>query len=326
MAPGVGDAWREVGYRACLQAAMARFTYVPESIKHSALVARAACAFLDLRNRGVEKYLFTATTGRSGTLALARLFEDQPGCRALHEPYPVMNGEVLHDANFGQEERAGSVYQRIKAVHIRRAAAGQRLYLESNHQFIKSFIEPVVRDLGERVEVIHLVRDPVEVAMSIFQLEDGPGTEKGNFWWLDHRAPANRIRISGLLDGDAEFSHPFYKALWYWHEVEARVREWKQRLPGLRFHRFETEWLNDPDRVLALFRGLRVRFDAGRLLSRVGAREHVRTEHKGAVGMRREQGEQMRERFEAMLQSRGMLPDLPPDPGPAIGNCANLSA
>ena len=48
----------------------------------------------ELKNfRGpLEKLIFTATTGRSGTLSLAKLFAKVPGCRSVHEGHPVMNG------------------------------------------------------------------------------------------------------------------------------------------------------------------------------------------------------------------------------------------
>ncbi len=44
-----------------------------------------------------------------------------------------------------------------------------------------------------------------------------------NRWFLDHRAPLNRIRIADALD-DGEISHPIYTGLWYFFKIEARVR------------------------------------------------------------------------------------------------------
>jgi hypothetical protein len=56
--------------------------------------AGVARPYYALRARTVERLVFTATTGRSGTLTLAGIFARIPGCRALHEPYPIINDEA----------------------------------------------------------------------------------------------------------------------------------------------------------------------------------------------------------------------------------------
>jgi hypothetical protein len=61
--------------------------------------------------------------------------------------------------------------------------------------------------------VIHRVRPALEVATSIYRVHRQPGTESGNRWLLDYRAPLNRIQIADVLEA-GEFSHPFYKGLW----------------------------------------------------------------------------------------------------------------
>src|ERR1700740_1104738 len=78
--------------------AMTPFPFKP--IKHNAVVAPVARFWLGLRARGLEKVIFTATTGRSGTLSLAKLFAAVPGCRSVHEGHPVMNGTVLRAASY----------------------------------------------------------------------------------------------------------------------------------------------------------------------------------------------------------------------------------
>ena len=111
--------------------------------------------------------------------------------------------------------------------------------------------------------------------MSIYRLQRQPGTESGNNWWLDYRAPLNRIRIADALDA-GEFSHPFYKGLWYWFEIETRVQEWRQRLPAVPFVRFETDWFNEPQRLVALAMELGIAVDRRQIDSSVGVKEHTR--------------------------------------------------
>jgi hypothetical protein len=255
-----------------------------------------------VRSRAVERLIFTATTGRSGTLTLTRIFAGIPGCRALHEPYPVMNYEVLKAASYGDSEALKRFY-RDKSINILRAAAGYRYYLEANHLFIKTFIEHAARDFGNRLAVIHLVRPPLEVAMSIYRLQRPPGTESGDNWWLDYRAPLNRIRIADALDV-GEFSHPFFKGLWYWFEIETRVQEWRQRLPDIPFVRFETDWFNQPQRLVALAMELGVAVDKRQIDSLVAVKEHTREHLKLIAPLQPDEAQGMFERFVSLLRRR----------------------
>lgn len=282
--------------------------HFPTTLKYSAPVARMARWYFGARTRGLEKVVFTATTGRSGTKSLEHLFAAIPGCKAFHEPYPNTAGQWLLAASQGRADEVRRYYERIKAINIRRDAAGARYYVELNHLFIKTFIEYAVQDFGDRLEVIHLVRPALEVAASIYHLRDWPGTETGNFWWLDYRAPTNLIQLSDLLDADAALSHPFYKALWYWYETEARVHFWRQRLPQVRFHRFETHWINDADRTLALLDGLGIEYDRGRLLSLVGFKTHTKEQRSKVQSSDLENARGMHEHFREVLAGRGLLP------------------
>jgi hypothetical protein len=140
--------------------------YPFKRLKHSPLVAGLASQLLRLRCQGLERVIFTATTGRSGTLTLTKLFAAVPSCHATHEAHPIMHGAVLRAASHGDTALVDQVYRRVKAVNIRRAALGHRYYFEANHLFIKTFAPNVVADFGQRVAVVHLVRPAAEVAMT----------------------------------------------------------------------------------------------------------------------------------------------------------------
>jgi len=128
-----------------------------------------------------------------------------------------------------------------------------------------------------------------------------PGTESGNRWWLDYRAPLNRIRIPDALEG--EFSHPFYKGLWYWFEIETRVMEWRQQLPEVPFVRFETDWFNQPQRLVTLARELGMVVDSRQINALVGVKEHTR-EHLKIAPLELNEAQRMFEHFVALLQRR----------------------
>ena len=138
--------------------------------------------------------------------------------------------------------------------------------------------------------------------MSIYRLQRQPGTESGNRWWLDYRAPLNRIRIADALD-EGEFSHPFYKGLWYWFEIETRVQEWRQRLSAVPFVRFETDWFNQPQRLVTLAKELGIAVDSRQIDSLIGVKEHAR-EHLKIAPLRSDEAEKMLKQFVALLQRR----------------------
>jgi hypothetical protein len=275
-------------------------------LKHNPFVAAIAKPALWLRTRELEKVIFTATTGRSGTLTLAKLFSSVPGCFAVHEASPIMNGPVLEAANYGNPALIDRVYRQIKSINILRASIGHRYYMEANHLFIKTFFQQAIHDFGDRLAVIHLVRPAVEVAMSIYRLQDYPGTDQGNYWWLDHRAPSNLIQIADVLDFDSEFSHPFYKALWYWYEVESRISAWRAQMPSLKIVRFETDWFNDESKVFELLDDLGVDYDERVVAARVGIREHDREQHKKGLALPSAQAREMHSRYRKLLANRGL--------------------
>jgi hypothetical protein len=275
------------------------------SLKHNNFTAFLAKSYFNLKIRRLEKIIFTATTGRSGTLTLTNVFSSIADCKALHEPYPRMSGAVLTAASFGNMEYVDRVYRQIKAVHIRRAAAGYKYYVETSHLFIKTFALQALSDFGIKLNVIHLVRPPLQVAMSIYRLQDQPGTQRGNQMWLDYRAPSNLIGIADILEADAEFSHPFYKALWYWFEVEARIAAYKERFPSVPFVRFETDWVNDKKRVFGLLNDLSMDFDESAVGATVGARANAREHHKKMGPLDEEKAASMLKRFKTLLNEKG---------------------
>src|SRR6185437_13379352 len=104
----------------------------PLWLKRNLVVAGVVRRSLQLRTQSVKRFIFTATTGRSGTLTLSELFTTVPDCASVHEPYPIMNEEVLRAASYGNEAEVDRVYNRVKSINILRAAVGRRYYVEAN--------------------------------------------------------------------------------------------------------------------------------------------------------------------------------------------------
>lgn len=274
---------------------------INKSPKYNGVISYLIRLYYKIRCYSTQSFIFVATTGRSGTMTLVDLLNNIPHCKAEHEPYPAMFNDILKEKSLGNESVINKVYWRVKSVNIRRTACGYRHYLESNHMFIKTYIEYAVKDFGEKIRVIHIARDPIKVANSIYALQDFPGTVEGNKWWLDYTATNNLIYIPEYLDNDAEFKHPFYKGLWYWYEIEARIEYWKEKLPQINFIKFNTEDFNDSSKVSALLTTLGIEFDPESLVTKINIQSNTRPHQKISGTIPIEQASVMHDRFVKLL-------------------------
>ena len=204
------------------------------------------------RARSVKRFMFCATTGRSGTGTLASFLGAMPGVVALHEPRPVMNGETLQAACLGDKALVASMWRRRKLPQILRDAGGYEFYLETNHLFLKSFSDLALAEFAERLAVIHVVRSPASVAKSFFELGEIPSADTR--WLLVPEAPTNLVPWNRLAQHG--LSHGFYDCLWYWLETEARARSMKQANPGLLWLDIRTEDFNSPEKMSQLAKSL----------------------------------------------------------------------
>jgi hypothetical protein len=190
----------------------------------------------------------------------------------------------------------------LKRTYIKRAAAGHRYYLETNHQFIKNFGAPAIDYFGPKIRIIHLKRDPVSVAASFLAIDSVPvKTERGHYYMLDPDDSTNLIRIPELSNGSGEFGHDLYKCLWYWYETEARVQAMKERYPSVVWVDITTEQLNDKVVLKAMFDRLGIPVSPDRLGRAVSIRENLRTEEKKKI-MDRAQCEEMDRKLRARIE------------------------
>ncbi len=250
-----------------------------EFIKYNPLVVALYDSILDGKCGSVDGYVFVATTGRSGSQSLSKIFQAADDAVCFHEPYPIMASDYPNrdtkDAYFRH------LFHTRKRINIKRSAAGHRYYVETNHQFIKNFAELAVEEFGEKLRVLHIARDPLKVAASFFAINSIPGkTRTGRDYLLYPDQKDNQIQISDLLLGDPQFEDDLYKCLWYWYEIETRVKTARSRHPQVRWHSMKTEQLNDKEALVAMFEGLGVVYDQGRLDALVGSRVNTKTELK----------------------------------------------
>jgi len=227
---------------------------ISKKIKTSALtygLYRLGVKLLPDRTRA---FIFVATTGRSGSNSLTTILGVLKNCASFHEPHPLMGDNSPAGADRAAYYK--KLFHQRKLPTILMASRRRDYYVETNHQFIKHFAEHAIDAFGDRIRIIHLVRDPIRVATSFFAINSVPGlSSKGRKYLLDPLAPDNLIQIQDLL-GSPDFSHEFYRCLWYWYEVEARAKRIRSTFPKIKWHTLKTEELNDLDALKAMFKSL----------------------------------------------------------------------
>ena len=274
---------------------------VPKFIKRNAIVVYSYNKYLEIACRDVESYIFVANSGRSGSTSLAKIFEAVDDIVCLHEPSPVMINE------YGENDKQTyfkKLFYNLKRVYVKRAARGHKYYLETNHQFIKNFAEYAIEYFGNKIKVIHLVRDPVSVAASFYLINSSPGTtSRGRYYLIDPKSHENIIKIADVLYESNEFSDDLYKCLWYWYEVEARTKKIKNDYPHVEFYKIHTSDLNNQDKLKDMLAAIDVTYDTDKLDVLVGTKANTRSEEK-KVELDMAEIERMNKKLVAVMEDR----------------------
>jgi len=210
-----------------------------------------------------KRVIVTAGSGRSGTTSIVRLFnENVRDCVAEHEPPRPRGGTLGRALDLLSEGRAPRLEERgfrdalkwyddddpriavvvkKKAERIRRMECS--VYLEGNNAFLKSLCDGYAEEFPS-LAMIHLTRDPLEVARS------GANREPGIDFKSWHPQPSFRKNVVRL---EGAFLTPFQRHLWSWIEVELRFVRFIEKHPTLEFVEIDVRELNDRVKVADLF-------------------------------------------------------------------------
>jgi len=229
--------------------------------------------------------IFTSTAGRSGTGYLANLInKNATNATAEHDPYPRGYGEPIKWYDNKEDEKllklAKSKIKRLAKSKIKRLERKNKLlrniayqekfninfypcrkffeglksripkveikdiYLESTHAFTKSFGDAMCT-LIPNISLVHLTRNPLEVAKSFFNRGSIPGPT--NIYLLDPHFKRNEIKLSiDMTD--------FQKCLWYWFETEMRHVTFIEKHDIKKIYEIDIEELNDKQKVAEMFK------------------------------------------------------------------------
>jgi hypothetical protein len=92
-------------------------------------------------------------------------------------------------------------------------------------------------------------------------------------------AEENIVKITDVL-GETEFGHDMYKCIWYWYEIQARIKNIGSMYPHLPFYKLQTEDLNNIDVLLDMFEKLNIPVNRSKLTSLTGTRANTKSDQK----------------------------------------------
>lgn len=207
-------------------------------------------------------FVFTMTTGRSGTAYLAELLgRNLPDSESIHEAlafdqFGVDRPDLSHMTLFNSVGNVDKVRDFWNQKLARIAGGKHRFYIETSHILMKAgLIEnlaPLLR-VG-RVHLIVLERDPIATIKSFRARYDFIDKANQWFWYLDPTYPLN------LSDSKKLAAYGINGVcLWYITEVRLRTAYYEKLLAGqsnIRIHRVTLDDLQQPAKVAHLLGAL----------------------------------------------------------------------
>jgi len=178
-----------------------------------------------------KQTIFTLASARSGTLCLKSLFQKNTrNCVCRHEPFfdwgnPTFFGRAIYDAHAGRLE---ALRRRMAKKRDYIQGLAGNTYLESSHAFLKSAYL-VALDYFPELRLIHLVRDPLQVARSEAWRESWRRRFHAPFHF--YKGADGRRHFAWALTGNEEIFSSFEGRQltlfeWYlvqWIEIENRA-------------------------------------------------------------------------------------------------------
>jgi hypothetical protein len=231
--------------------------------------------------------IFASSIGRSGTRYLAELFSRCTDAVAEHAAEPLCNGQVMIDVYNGIARNEVEE----KAQIIAEIVASRCIYFESNQLFTR-ILAGTFLDRFPSVSIIHLLRDPVEIACSYMNRKSYP-SHTDRPW----RLPLNLERA---LFKFPESMTPFQENLCDWLENELRYLELKSRFDRIAEFRFAD--IQSVEHICELFDSLDVPYRRGDVIYHTAKQDLDRNANRRKTRISQKYLRQTQELIETLRQ------------------------
>ncbi len=169
-----------------------------------------------------KRFIFTVTTGRTGTLFMANLLPIFKGVTGLHEPEPKFVHHLREVQTNPKIAKDFLINEKVPAIC---RSVQTPIYLETGHYFCKCYFEPWL-EIGEfpTPDLILLDRDWRKIALSFLALNAIPArTEKGLKHFVAPFDPTCYTRLE-----DWEKLTDYQLCYWYCLEIEERKKQYSR--------------------------------------------------------------------------------------------------
>lgn len=161
-----------------------------------------------------KKFIFTVTSGRSGTGYLAEILSKHQEVYCAHEAVPSFGTHFREIQT--NPAKAKEFWLKEKLPEIKRQK--QHIYIETSHLFCKGYLEPLLES-GIIPDLIVLERPSRETAKSLFQLNTIPGrTEKALRFYLSPDDPRIMLPFP-------EWEQANDYQLCFWYTLDTMIRQ-----------------------------------------------------------------------------------------------------
>lgn len=219
----------------------------------------------------VHPWVFCIATGRCGTNTLADMLALHPDICAEHEPYPQPSREVLEACGRGDFSDMQQLWAADKFPRMAFAARNSKVYLETTHLYVHTFVDLSIKEFGDKLKVVHLHRDVDKTVRSFMQRNQDP---KHDPWLIRPDAPDVVLQMRDDLATGGAFDDIYFRLFWYCHEVRARAERLKTEHPNIELIDFPTEKLNSKEAVTDLLARFGLNAPAA-VLDKCGVRSNV---------------------------------------------------
>jgi len=206
----------------------------------------------------MARFVYTITTGRSGSAYLAALLKaNSRGANVFHErtgpqDYGQETPEVSHLQRFNHFGNIDYVQSFWRAKFTRNANLATPCYVETSHVLAKAGLienSGMAAEHGH-VHVVCLRRDIVETVWSLANRFDFANVGTTWLFYLDPHYPRHIVQTAPFLP------HGMWgQAIWYVLEMRVREAYYRQRFAGqahLSFHPIALPEVNDRETVATL--------------------------------------------------------------------------
>ena len=179
-----------------------------------------------------KNFIYTVTTGRSGSNFIKEVFACLPDTVSLHEPKPRYDRIMRAVQTHPHVARQFLIEKKLPSIE--KVLGSKTNYFETSHLFAKGFLEHWlnIEDLPVP-NLICLNRSHRDVSLSFTRLNSIPGRSiNGLTYLLSPLDPNNLTSIKGLKSASDEKYSDYQFNYWYCLEMEARKKYYADLIQG----------------------------------------------------------------------------------------------